>query len=60
VQGHTGKDVLAGYALVSLSAICFGIMPIFARIAYASGADTLTLLFIRFFAGGVLLSLVAV
>ncbi len=53
------KELVIGYLLVAISAVCFGIMPIFARIAYASGADTLTLLFIRFFAGGVLLSLVA-
>ncbi|MDD3058754.1 MAG: DMT family transporter [Sphaerochaeta sp.] len=53
------KELVIGYLLVAISAVCFGIMPIFARIAYASGADTLTLLFFRFFAGGVLLSLVA-
>ena len=57
-KSRTAKDLVAGYLLVALSAACFGVMPIFARIAYASGADTLTLLFIRFFAGGVLLSLV--
>ncbi|NBK22852.1 MAG: DMT family transporter [Spirochaetia bacterium] len=53
------KELVIGYLLVAISAVCFGIMPIFARIAYASGADTLTLLFFRFFTGGVLLSLVA-
>lgn len=56
---HQNKELVIGYLLVAISAVCFGIMPIFARIAYASGADTLTLLFFRFFAGGVLLSLVA-
>jgi len=58
-KNHPSKELVIGYLLVAISAVCFGIMPIFARIAYASGADTLTLLFFRFFAGGVLLSLVA-
>lgn len=48
-----------GYALVALSACCFGLMPIFARIAYASGADTMTLLLGRFLIGGILLSVIA-
>lgn len=50
---------IEGYALVALSACCFGIMPIFARIAYASGVDTTTLLLGRFLIGGFLLSFIA-
>lgn len=43
---------LAGFLLVALSATCFGVMPILANVAYSSGAGTSTLLFFRFFAGG--------
>ena len=53
------NEVVVGYLLVALSAICFGIMPVFARIAYASGEDTATLLFLRFLVGGVFLSIIA-
>ncbi|MDD3904676.1 MAG: DMT family transporter [Sphaerochaeta sp.] len=53
------SDVLIGYALVALSAVCFGIMPIFASVAYASGEDTTTLLFLRFMIGGVFLAIIA-
>lgn len=48
-----------GYALVALSACCFALMPIFARIAYDSGADTTTLLLGRFLIGGVFLAFLA-
>lgn len=37
-----------GFALILISATAFGAMPIFARLAYASGVDTFTLLAIRF------------
>lgn len=43
---------VTGFLLVSLSAICFGVMPILARIAYSSGTGTSTLLFLRFLVGG--------
>jgi drug/metabolite transporter (DMT)-like permease len=43
---------IAGFLLVALSAFCFGIMPILARAAFASGAGTSTLLFLRFLIGG--------
>lgn len=43
---------LAGFLLVALSATCFGVMPILANVAYASGTGTSTLLFLRFFVGG--------
>ncbi|MDD3457680.1 DMT family transporter [Sphaerochaeta sp.] len=48
-----------GYALVALSACCFALMPIFARVAYDSGVDTTTLLLGRFLIGGIFLSLLA-
>jgi drug/metabolite transporter (DMT)-like permease len=37
-----------GIVFVVASAICFGTLPIFARLAYASGADTSTVLLLRF------------
>ncbi|MBV8466887.1 MAG: DMT family transporter [Burkholderiales bacterium] len=39
---------LTGALLVLLSAFCFGIMPLFSRLAYASGADTHAVLLLRF------------
>lgn len=47
----------AGFALVALSAAAFGVLPIFARFAYADGAGTNTLLFLRFAIGGILMLL---
>lgn len=46
-----------GVALVLISAIGFGLMPIFALIVYHEGVNTLTLLFIRFAAAAALLLL---
>lgn len=37
-----------GVALVVLSAVAFGALPIFARLAYAAGSDPVTVLFLRF------------
>lgn len=37
-----------GLALIIASAVCFGATPIFGRFAYDAGADTFTLLFLRF------------
>jgi drug/metabolite transporter (DMT)-like permease len=37
-----------GLALILVSAACFGATPIFARLAYAAGTDTYTLLALRF------------
>lgn len=42
-----------GALLVAVSAAAFGIMPIFAKFAYAAGASVYTLLFLRFSAGAV-------
>ena len=38
----------AGFVCIIISAVSFGAMPIFARLAYASKADPLTVLFLRF------------
>lgn len=46
---------LKGVALISLSAACFGALPIFARFTYASGGEPISLLFIRFAAAGFLM-----
>jgi drug/metabolite transporter (DMT)-like permease len=43
---------LAGFALVILSALAFGFLAIFARFAYADGAGTTSLLFLRFAIAG--------
>lgn len=48
----TTRDHNVGVALVALSGASFGAMAIFAKIAYASGADPVTLLFVRFMIAG--------
>jgi drug/metabolite transporter (DMT)-like permease len=49
-----------GVAFIITSAACYGAMPVFARFAYASGVNPITLLFLRFaFAAPVMLALVA-
>lgn len=44
---------LTGIILVAISAACYGFMPIFAKLAYAAGTSTYTLLFLRFFIASV-------
>lgn len=44
---------LKGILLVALSAVSYGFMPVFAKMAYASGTSTYTLLFLRFTAAAV-------
>ncbi|QNM97314.1 DMT family transporter [Chitinimonas koreensis] len=39
---------LGGALLILLSAACFGIMPLFGRLAYAAGADAQAILLLRF------------
>ncbi len=39
---------LSGFILTIVSAVSFGVMPILARAAYTSGADPVTVLFLRF------------
>ncbi len=53
-RGHP-RSAAAGIALVLASAICFGTLPIFARIAYDSGADTSTVLLLRFSAAAAIM-----
>jgi drug/metabolite transporter (DMT)-like permease len=48
----------AGVAYVLASALCFGSMAVFARVAYASGVDTQTLLLLRFSIAAALMWLV--
>jgi len=45
--GH-GQGAALGVVYVVASALCFGSMPVFARLAYASGVDPATLLLLRF------------
>jgi drug/metabolite transporter (DMT)-like permease len=47
---------LAGFILVLISAVCFGVSPILARMAYLDGATPVTVLLIRVFIGAVILS----
>jgi drug/metabolite transporter (DMT)-like permease len=42
------RGAALGVLYVVVSALCFGSMPIFGRLAYASGVDTPTLLLLRF------------
>ncbi|MCI9545596.1 MAG: DMT family transporter [Lachnospiraceae bacterium] len=42
------KKMIGGILLIAISAISFGLMPIFAKIAYSVGASTYSLLFLRF------------
>jgi drug/metabolite transporter (DMT)-like permease len=46
---------LAGAFLIIISAVSFGTMPIFARMAYESGSDPITVLLVRFCVAGVIL-----
>jgi drug/metabolite transporter (DMT)-like permease len=45
---HSSADRWLGLALILVSAASFGATPIFARLAYAAGTDTFTLLALRF------------
>ncbi|TMS59585.1 DMT family transporter [Imbroritus primus] len=42
------RDALFGVILIAVSATCFGAMAVLARFAYASGADVVGLLVVRF------------
>jgi drug/metabolite transporter (DMT)-like permease len=46
VSTHANTSI--GVLLIITSALSFGAMPIFARLAYSSGADPITVLFLRF------------
>lgn len=49
---------LYGVLLIMVSAASFGAMPIFARVAYSSGADPITVLFLRFSLATLLMTVV--
>lgn len=44
-----------GVIMVAVSATAFGVMPIFARFAYSTGANAMTVLFFRFFIAGLIM-----
>lgn len=46
-----------GGLLVAVSAVSFGLMPIFAKLAYGAGASTYTVLFLRFLVGAAVMFL---
>jgi drug/metabolite transporter (DMT)-like permease len=54
----TPNPRLIGVVYAALSAACFGIAPIFARLAYAEGLNTTTTMFLRFALSGTLMALV--
>jgi len=49
VPGENAEKV-KGMLLVAVSAASYGLIPVFAKTAYAAGTDTYTLLFLRFLA----------
>jgi drug/metabolite transporter (DMT)-like permease len=49
-----------GMILIITSAASFGVMPIFARLAYNAGADPITVLFLRFAIAAVAMNLIMV
>lgn len=49
-----------GLLLIITSAISFGAMPVFARLAYAAGADPITVLFLRFSIAAVVMILIMI
>jgi len=51
-----GSERLAGALSIAVSATSFGAMAIFARHAYGSGADVVSVLFLRFLIAAVLMS----
>jgi drug/metabolite transporter (DMT)-like permease len=53
-----GNERWVGALYIAVSAIAFGAMAIFARIARDSGADVVTVLFLRFLIAAVLMSVV--
>ncbi len=53
-------DRLYGVFLIAVSAISFGTMAIFARIAYDAGSDPITVLFLRFTIAGIFMLVIMV
>jgi drug/metabolite transporter (DMT)-like permease len=49
-----------GLILIIISAASFGVMPIFARLAYNAGAEPITVLFLRFTIAAVVMNLIMV
>jgi len=49
-----------GLVLIIISATSFGVMPIFARLAYNAGAEPITVLFLRFTIAAVVMNLIMV
>lgn len=50
-DGCAGGRITAGIFYALASGACFGVMPIFARLAYGAGVDVSTLLLLRFALG---------
>ena len=52
-----GPQKIGGIVLVAISAAAFGVMPVFAKTAYAAGTSVFSLLFLRFLVGAVFMFL---
>jgi drug/metabolite transporter (DMT)-like permease len=55
-----GRARLAGSICIVASAAGFGVMPIFAKLAYAEGVDLPSMLFLRFALAGLLMAVLMV
>ena len=53
-------DRRIGLMLIIISAASFGVMPIFARLAYNAGAEPITVLFLRFTIAAVVMNLIMI
>ncbi len=49
-----------GLVLIIISAASFGVMPIFARLAYNAGAEPITVLFLRFTIAAIVMNLIMI
>src|SRR5258706_13688955 len=56
----TGTNRWIGPILIVFSAVAFGALPIFARLAYAAGATPTTVLLLRFFLAAIVMVFVMI
>jgi drug/metabolite transporter (DMT)-like permease len=57
---HSAANRRLGLVLIITSAAAFGVMPVFARLAYNAGADPITVLFLRFAIAAVVMNVIMV
>ncbi|MBK7954876.1 MAG: DMT family transporter [Candidatus Accumulibacter sp.] len=56
IAASAARARLVGFVCIVASAVSFGVMPIFAKLAYAEGVDLPSLLFLRFALAGLLMA----